>query len=75
MLDSPKHELFCQLVARGTLLPWAYRGAGYMENPEAAQALAKRLSIRERIAELWPEFERSRNFVETVVTDHDEWEE
>ena len=70
-----RHELFCQLVARGTILSWAYRAAGYMPNPEAAASLVKRTIIRDRIAELWPRFEQSRNFVETVVTDRDEWEE
>lgn len=75
VLDNLKHEMFCHLVARGVSYPLAYRGAGYLANTAAAASLAKMSLIRERIAELWPEFEEARNFVEIEITQRDEWEE
>jgi hypothetical protein len=75
VLDNLKHEMFCQLVARGVSYPFAYRGAGYLANTAAAESLAKLPMIRDRIAELWPDFEPERNWLEPEVTQHDEWEE
>ena len=48
-LNNPKHEAFCQTIAKGRLQPDAYRQAGYEVSEESANAAASRLAARPEV--------------------------
>lgn len=69
-LENPKHEVFAHAVARGNKPVTAYVAAGYARDPKAAEALTRQSPIKERIAELSPEYHkkyRSRVSPQTIL--------
>jgi phage terminase small subunit len=52
VLEKPRHEIFCEYVARGKSQAEAYMIAGYKRSDGNAATLAKRPEIRARIEEI-----------------------
>lgn len=52
ILDNPRHELFCQELAKGTRQDAAYLAAGYNGDKTSASRLAAQPEIRARVQEL-----------------------
>lgn len=51
-LDNPRHERFCQALAKGKTADEAYKEAGYKANRHNAAALGREQHIKTRVAEL-----------------------
>jgi phage terminase small subunit len=62
-LRNPRHELFALYMAKGMTKTAAHEAAGYRRNGANAAALASRLTIAKRVAEL-----RQRAARHAVVT-------
>lgn len=58
VLPNPKHERFCQELAKGTSAEKAYKAAGYKPNRGNAAVLKQKQSISGRVTEILAEREK-----------------
>jgi phage terminase small subunit len=73
VLNNPRHERFCQFLARGKTATEAYQLAGYKPNRANAAQMAHKQHIRDRLTQINAELAQITQItVETLIEQADE---